>query len=189
MAALLTVAGLLSVGGPLVTPLDLLPLVPRIKALKGRMTPVRAGQSFSVIVDYAHTPGAFEKKLPEVKAVTPGRLIVVFGSGGERDRAKRPLQGQLADQWADLIVLANEDPRLEDPMAILDDIALGIQQKVLGQSYWKIPSRRDAIGHAFSLARAGDTVLLLGKGHEQSLVTAQGSQPWDEETVARELLS
>jgi UDP-N-acetylmuramoyl-L-alanyl-D-glutamate--2,6-diaminopimelate ligase len=189
MAALLTVAGLLSVQGPLVTPLDLLPLVPFIKSLKGRMTPVRAGQPFSVIVDYAHTPGAFEKKLPEVKAVTPGRLIVVFGSGGERDRAKRPLQGEVADHWADLIVLADEDPRLEDSMAILDDIAQGIHRKILGESYWKIPSRREAMRHAFSLARAGDTVLLLGKGHEQSLVTAQGSQPWDEATVAFELLS
>ena len=111
----------------------------------------------------------------------------------ERDRAGvfrfAPLQGELADHWADLIVLADEDPRLEDSMAILDDIAQGIHRKILGESYWKIPSRREAMRHAFSLARAGDTVLLLGKGHEQSLVTAQGSQPWDEATVAFELLS
>jgi UDP-N-acetylmuramoyl-L-alanyl-D-glutamate--2,6-diaminopimelate ligase len=189
MAALLTVAGLLTLRGTLVTPLDLLPLVPQIQSLKGRMTPVRAGQKFAVIVDYAHTPGAFEKKLPEVKEVTPGRLIVVFGSGGERDKAKRPLQGALADRWADLVVLTDEDPRLENPMAILDDIAAGITNKVLGQTYWKIPSRKAAISHAFSLAREGDTVLLLGKGHEQSLVTARGSQPWDDESVARELLA
>ncbi|MEI8095860.1 MAG: UDP-N-acetylmuramoyl-L-alanyl-D-glutamate--2,6-diaminopimelate ligase [Spirochaetales bacterium] len=193
MAALLTVAGLLSLRGPrenpLVTPLDLLPLVPSLRPLKGRMTPVRAGQSFSVVVDYAHTPGAFEKLLPAVKAVTPGRLIVVFGSGGERDREKRPLQGALADRWADLIVLTDEDPRLEDPQAILSDLEAGITGKTLGASYWKIIPRREALRHAFSLAVAGDTVLLLGKGHEQSLVTATGSHPWDEESVARELLT
>jgi len=188
MAALLAVSGLLTSQGQPVTPLELLPLVPSLMAVKGRMTPVREGQAFSVVVDYAHTPGAFEQLLPAVKAVTPGRLIVVFGSGGERDREKRPLQGALADKWADLVVLTDEDPRLEDPQAILEDIERGMTTKKRGHTSWCIRPRREAIRHAFSLAQAGDTVLLLGKGHEQSLVTAEGSQPWDEETVARELL-
>jgi len=113
---------------------------------------------------------------------------MVFGSGGERDREKRPLQGALADRWADLVILTDEDPRLEDPQTILDDIARGISTKQEGTGYWCIRPRREALRHAFSLAQPGDTVLLLGKGHEQSLVTAEGSQPWDEETVARELL-
>jgi UDP-N-acetylmuramoyl-L-alanyl-D-glutamate--2,6-diaminopimelate ligase len=187
-AALLATSSALSLGGRPTNPTDLLPLVGSLQAVKGRMSPVRAGQNFAVVVDYAHTPGAFEALLPAVKAVTPGRLIVVFGSGGERDREKRPLQGALADQWADLIVLTDEDPRLEDPAQILTDIERGISTKREGESYWKVTPRREAIRRALSLATAGDTVLLLGKGHEKTLVTADGPQPWDEDSVARELL-
>jgi UDP-N-acetylmuramoyl-L-alanyl-D-glutamate--2,6-diaminopimelate ligase len=189
LAALLAASSALTLGGRPASPLDLLPLVPRLKSVKGRMAPVRAGQDFAVLVDYAHTPGAFEKLLPAVKAVTPGRVLVVFGSGGERDREKRPLQGALADRWADLIYLTDEDPRLEDPARILTDLEKGITSKREGEGYWKLRPRRAAVRQALAAARAGDTVLLLGKGHEQTLVTADGPQPWDEETVARELLA
>jgi len=187
-AALLAAASVLTLAGRPTSPLDLVPLVEHLRAVKGRMVPVREGQDFAVLVDYAHTPGAFEALLPAVKAVTPGRVIVVFGSGGERDREKRPLQGTLADRWADLVVLTDEDPRLEDPEAILDDLELGITTKDEGRGYWKIRPRDQAIRHALTLAQAGDTVLLLGKGHEKTLVTAQGPQPWDEEAVARRTL-
>lgn len=188
LAALLAAASALTLDGQPTDPLDLVPLVGRLKAVKGRMVPVRRGQDFAVLVDYAHTPGAFEALLPAVKAVTSGRVIVVFGSGGERDREKRPLQGALAGRWADLVVLTDEDPRLEDPQRILDDIERGLTGKQVGVDYWKITPRREAVRHALALARAGDTVLLLGKGHERSVVTAQGPEPWDEEAVAAELL-
>jgi UDP-N-acetylmuramoyl-L-alanyl-D-glutamate--2,6-diaminopimelate ligase len=188
LAALLATASALTLDGRPTGPLDLVPLVSGLKAVKGRMAPVRRGQDFAVLVDYAHTPGAFEALLPAVKAVTAGRVIVVFGSGGERDREKRPLQGALAGRWADLVVLTDEDPRLEDPQRILDDIERGLSGKRAGHDYWKITPRREAVRHALSLASAGDTVLLLGKGHERSVVTAAGPQPWDEEAVAAELL-
>jgi UDP-N-acetylmuramoyl-L-alanyl-D-glutamate--2,6-diaminopimelate ligase len=187
-AALLAASSVLTLAGVPTAVLDLVPLVGQLKAVKGRMAPVREGQDFAVVVDYAHTPGAFEALLPAVKAVTPGRVITVFGSGGERDREKRPLQGALADRWADLVVFTDEDPRLEDPQQILDDLARGVRTKKEGQGYWKVRPRREAIRLAFSMARAGDTVLLLGKGHEKTLVTAEGPGPWDEEAVARELL-
>lgn len=188
LAALLAAASALTLGGRPTDPLDLVPFVGSLRAVKGRMAPVRAGQDFAVLVDYAHTPGAFEALLPAIRAVTPGRVIVVFGSGGERDRGKRPLQGALADRWTDFVVLTDEDPRLEDPQQILADIEAGISTKTEGVGYWKITPRREAIRLALGMARKGDTVLLLGKGHEKTLVTAEGPQPWDDETVAREFL-
>jgi len=187
-AALLAASTALTLSGRSASVLDLVPLLSQLHPIKGRMVTVDEGQPFTVLVDYAHTPGAFEALLPAVRKVTEGRLIAVFGSGGERDRQKRPLQGQLADQWADFVVLTDEDPRGESSRAIIDDIAQGIQNKIEGQSYWKITPREDALRQAFALARAGDTVLLLGKGHEQSIVTAEGAQPWDEERSARRLL-
>ena len=189
LAALLAASSVLTLAGRPTSPFDLVPFVGQLKSVKGRMAPVRAGQDFAVLVDYAHTPGAFEKLLPAVKAVTPGRVLVVFGSGGERDREKRPLQGALADRWADLIYLTDEDPRLEDPARILDDLERGITSKKEGEGYWKTRPRRAAVRQALWAARSGDTVLLLGKGHEQTLVTAAGPEPWDEESVARELLA
>jgi len=188
-AAVLAASAALTLAGRSTTVPDLLPLVQKLTAVKGRMAPVREGQDFAVLVDYAHTPGAFEALLPAVKAVTPGRVIAVFGSGGERDRTKRPLQGALADRWADLIFLTDEDPRLEDPQRILTDLEAGITTKKEGEGYWKVLPRREAVRRALSLARKGDTVLLLGKGHEQTLVTFDGPQPWDEATVAREILA
>jgi UDP-N-acetylmuramoyl-L-alanyl-D-glutamate--2,6-diaminopimelate ligase len=189
LAAVLAAASVLSLAGRATSPFDLLPFVDRLKSVKGRMAPVRAGQPFAVLVDYAHTPGAFEKLLPAVRAVTPGRVLVVFGSGGERDREKRPLQGALADRWCDLLFLTDEDPRLEDPAQILGDIERGITAKAQGVGYWKTTPRRAAVRQALAMAEPGDTVLLLGKGHEQTLVTAAGSEPWDEESVAREVLA
>lgn len=188
LAALLGASAALTRAGRPTSPFDLIPFVGSLQAVKGRMAPVREGQDFAVLVDYAHTPGAFEALLPAVKAVTPGRVIAVFGSGGERDRAKRPLQGALADRWADLVVFTDEDPRLEDPQQILADLEKGIATKQEGVGYWKITPRREALRHALTTARKGDTVLLLGKGHEKTLVTAAGAQPWDEEAEARAIL-
>jgi UDP-N-acetylmuramoyl-L-alanyl-D-glutamate--2,6-diaminopimelate ligase len=125
-----------------------------------------------------------------VRPLTEGRLIVVFGSAGERDRAKRPLQGAIAGRFCDLLVLTDEDPRLEDRMVILHEIAVGAEQvgKREGQGYVCIPDRASAIRAAFAHAQPGDIVLLLGKGHEGSIIYADHSLPWNEAAEARAAL-
>lgn len=159
----------------------------RLRGVKGRMQNINCGQAFAVLVDYAHTPGSFAVLLPALRKSCQGRLILVFGSGGERDREKRPIQGRIAAEYADLLILANEDPRLEDPVKLLEEIAAGVQN---AQTEVKIiPDRTMAIREAFSIAAAGDLVALLGKGHEQSIILSEGKIPWDEETVAREELA
>jgi UDP-N-acetylmuramoyl-L-alanyl-D-glutamate--2,6-diaminopimelate ligase len=167
---------------------ELIPFIERLEGVRGRMTPVRRGQEFSVIVDYAHTPGAFERLFPMVKSYTPGKILAVFGSGGERDREKRPIQGRIASRYAAIIVLADEDPRQEEPEGILREIAAGCENKTLGEDLFLIPDRRSAIKKAFSLARPGDTVLLLGKGHEASIIRKDGPEYWDEIAIAGEFL-
>lgn len=162
--------------------------VGELSPLEGRMQAIRCGQNFGVIVDYAHTPGAFERLFPFVKRFTTGRIIAVFGSAGERDTEKRPWQGRIADKYADIIVLTDEDPRLEDRMAILKDIAAGCSRKKEGENLFLIPDRKEAIKKAFEIAKKGDLVLLLGKGHEKSIVQADGPQPWNEAKTAEELL-
>lgn len=166
---------------------DLVPLLEGLRPPRGRWSSVERGQPFRVVVDYAHTPGAFETVLPDLKRSTPGRLIVVFGSAGERDRSKRPLLGQLADRYADLVILTDEDPRLEDPEVILDEIQGGIVFKTLGRDLERVRPRREAIRRALSLAREGDTVALLGKGHEASIQGLQ-AEPWDEVAEAQRCL-
>lgn len=156
-----------------------------LRPVKGRMSVV-ASDPFSVVVDYAHTPGSFESILPFFREQTPGRLIVVFGSAGERDVAKRPIQGRIADRYADAIVLADEDPRGEDRLAILREIAAGAPTRREGEDIFLIPDRRSAIRHALHIARPGDTVLLLGKGHETTIIGAQETVAWDEITVVQE---
>lgn len=162
----------------------------RFAGVPGRMEQVRAGQPFGVVVDYAHTADSLDKVLRTLRPATRGRLHVVFGSAGERDRQKRPEMGAVAARRADLICITNEDPRGEDEMAILRDIAAGAEAEGAreGERYWLIPDRREAIRAAFDRAQPGDLVLLAGKGHERSIETAAGRQPWHEAGVARELL-
>ena len=163
---------------------DIVPLLPQLKPVPGRMQVISMGQPFTVIVDYAHTPGAFQKLFPLVRGQCPARLIAVFGSAGERDIDKRPIQGNIASHYADIIVLADEDPRGEEPMTILREIAAGCPDKVRNGSVLMVPDRRKAIGEALGRARPGDVVLLLGKGHEGSIVYREGPIPWDEAETA-----
>lgn len=178
MAALLVVSGLISI--PVA---DLVPLVPQLRPVRGRMTVINRGQPFEVIVDYAHTPSSFETVLPPIKKRIEGRggrLISLFGSGGERDREKRPRQGRIAADWSDIIILTDEDPRGEDPMALLEEIASGCPELLRGERLFLIPDRPQAIRKAFSLARPADAVLLLGKGHENSIIYKDHTIPYDE---------
>jgi UDP-N-acetylmuramoyl-L-alanyl-D-glutamate--2,6-diaminopimelate ligase len=161
-----------------------------IPGVRGRMERIEQGQPFTVLVDYAHTPGAFEKLMSIARPLTSGQLIAVFGSAGERDREKRAIQGAVAARFCDLLVLTDEDPRLEDRDAIIAEIAQGAEQagKCEGSGYMRIPDRPAAIRAAFAHARPGDIVLLLGKGHESCIIYGDTKTPWDEAGEARAAL-
>lgn len=130
--------------------------------VSGRMERVEAGQDFLVIVDYAHTPDALAKILKEARRLTEGRVICVFGCGGDRDPTKRPRMGQIATKIADWTIITSDNPRSEDPLAIIDAIVSGVST----DSFEVVPDRREAIRRAVKMARPGDTVVIAGKGHE-----------------------
>jgi UDP-N-acetylmuramoyl-L-alanyl-D-glutamate--2,6-diaminopimelate ligase len=153
------------------------------------METVDGGQPFRVVVDFAHTPQSFEKLLPALKRETAGTLIVLFGSGGERDTAKRSLQGAAAARYADVVILTDEDPRGENPEDILEQIAAGCKGKIRNNNLFLIPDRRRAVRKALGMAQSGDTVLLLGKGHEKSIIYADGPVPWNERQAAEQELA
>jgi UDP-N-acetylmuramoyl-L-alanyl-D-glutamate--2,6-diaminopimelate ligase len=156
----------------------------------GRMERIDVGQDFSVIVDYAHTAESLHQVLTVLRPLTRGRLIAVFGSAGDRDATKRPEMGAVAAEFADWFVITDEDPRTEDAATILRAIAAGAESAgaVVDRDFVCQVGRREGIARAFALARAGDTVVLCGKGHEQSIVIGTQKVPWDDRTVARELL-
>jgi UDP-N-acetylmuramoyl-L-alanyl-D-glutamate--2,6-diaminopimelate ligase len=155
------------------------------------MERVEAGQPFTVVVDYAHTTESLRKVLEILRPLADGRLIAVFGSAGERDPTKRAPMGRVAAELADLVVVTDEDPRLEDPRTINERIADGARAAGAqdGETLWVIDDRREAIAHAVQLARAGDLILLAGKGHEQSIIHGTEKRPWDDRTAAREALA
>jgi UDP-N-acetylmuramoyl-L-alanyl-D-glutamate--2,6-diaminopimelate ligase len=162
----------------------------RFSGVSGRMERVDLGQPFAVIIDYAHTPQSLEKVLRELRPITKGKLIAVFGSAGDRDRDKRPWMGEIAARLSDYAVFTNEDPREEDPMAILNEIAAGAQEVGWkeGENYARIEDRRQGIAHAVRRAHPGDTVLLAGKGHERSILIGRGKEAWDERAAAEDAI-
>src|SRR4051812_6193758 len=150
----------------------------------GRFEPVDEGQDFGVLVDYAHTPDSLENVLRAARDVTSGRLHVVFGAGGDRDRGKRPLMGEVASRLADRVLVTSDNPRSEDPEAIVDQIMEGS-----GPEVDREVDRRRAIGLAIDEAAPGDVVVIAGKGHEQGQEFEGGrKEPFDDVTVAREAL-
>jgi UDP-N-acetylmuramoyl-L-alanyl-D-glutamate--2,6-diaminopimelate ligase len=151
----------------------------------GRFEPVDGGQPFTVVVDYAHKPGALENVLHSARAITDGRVIVVFGAGGDRDRAKRPLMGEIGARLADVAIITSDNPRSEDPEAIVLEVAKGVREGAVELEV----DRRAAIGRAVAIAREGDIVVIAGKGHEQGQEFEGGrKEPFDDVTVAREAL-
>jgi UDP-N-acetylmuramoyl-L-alanyl-D-glutamate--2,6-diaminopimelate ligase len=161
-----------------------------LDGVKGRMTRVDEGQDFDVIVDYAHTPDSFEKLFKDLKPVVKGKLIVMFGSAGRRDEAKRAVQGEIAGRYADEVVLTEEDDRDIDGMEILDEIAAGAEKagKKRDRDLFLVHDRTEAIQFTLKRASKGDTVMLLGKGHEKTIERANGENPWDEIGTARKAL-
>ncbi len=185
MAAIMAVHG--------TTGMDIDTLVAKVKdftPVKGRMTVIDKGQDFEVIVDYAHTPSSFETIFPPIRKRCTGKMICLFGSGGERDTQKRPLQGQIAGEFCDTVILTDEDPRGEDPMELLEQIAQGARKagKKDGDNLFMIPSRPDAIRKAFALAQKDDIVLLLGKSHENSIIYKDHVMKYDEISEANKAL-
>jgi UDP-N-acetylmuramoyl-L-alanyl-D-glutamate--2,6-diaminopimelate ligase len=161
-----------------------------LTAVHGRMERVDVGQDFGAVIDYAHTAEALETVLVELREATAGRLWVVFGSAGERDVEKRGVMGDAAGRLADVVVVTDEDPRGEDREVICEQIAAGAQAagKHRGETLHVIPERSEAIAFAIGGAAAGDTVLLAGKGHESSIITAAGSVPWNERAAVESAL-
>ncbi|WP_306698048.1 glutamate ligase domain-containing protein, partial [Treponema endosymbiont of Eucomonympha sp.] len=177
LAALVTVSRLCGISVE-----TLAPLASQLVPVRGRMTAICRGQPFEVFVDYAHTPSSFEAVFPPLRARAKGKIISLFGSGGERDTEKRPKQGRIAGRYSDIVVLADEDPRGEDSHALLEAIEEGCIEagKTRGRDVFIVPNRPRAIRQAFALAESGDIVLLLGKAHENSIIYKDFVMPYDE---------
>ena len=159
----------------------------RFTGVPGRLERVDAGQPFVVVVDYAHTPDALERALAACREHTAGRVLLVFGCGGDRDRGKRPLMGAAAARGADRAWITNDNPRSEDPATIAAAILDGVP-KGAPVTFDIVLDRRGAIAAALAAARRGDLVLVAGKGHETTQTTAGVVVPFDDREVARALL-
>jgi UDP-N-acetylmuramoyl-L-alanyl-D-glutamate--2,6-diaminopimelate ligase len=155
----------------------------RLDGVPGRFESVDEGQPFTVLVDYAHTPDSLENVLQSARGLTGERVICVFGCGGDRDRGKRPLMGRIAAELADLAIVTSDNPRSEDPRAIIEEILGGAEAELEVE-----PDRREAIARAIEAAAPGDVVVIAGKGHEQGQQFRDRTVPFDDREVAREAL-
>ena len=158
--------------------------VAALKGVPGRFEAVDQDQPFTVVVDYAHTPDALARLLSAARELARGKLICVFGCGGDRDREKRPLMGEIAAALSDVAIITSDNPRSEEPQAIIDDILAGVEEKTVGVEL----DRRAAIEQALAQAREGDVVVIAGKGHEQGQEIGGRVLPFDDRVVAAELL-
>jgi UDP-N-acetylmuramoyl-L-alanyl-D-glutamate--2,6-diaminopimelate ligase len=172
-----------------------------MKAVPGRLEKVDAGQPFGVVVDYAHTEDALTRLLEAARELAGRRIITVFGCGGDRDRTKRPKMGAAALRGSDVVIVTSDNPRSEDPLAIIAEIESGMTPGVKRDSldtfsrepggkktYTVIPDRRDAIAAAVSIAREGDVVVLAGKGHEDYQIIGSTRTHFDDREVARDAI-
>ena len=161
--------------------------VESVAAVPGRLEVVDEGQPFKVFVDYAHTEDALYNVLSLLREMVPDRnIITVFGCGGNRDSAKRPLMGNVACKFSDSVIVTSDNPRFEDPSAIISQIESGIRGEF--SNYDIVEDRRDAINKALSMASKGDVVVIAGKGHEKYQITKESSVPFDDCAVARSVL-
>lgn len=156
----------------------------KIEKIPGRFEQIDCGQPFSVTVDYAHTPGALEALLGTIRELTSGRVILVFGCGGDRDKGKRQLMGKVASQMADLCFVTSDNPRNEDPDQIIKQITDGMNKG----AYQIVPDRREAIASALKIAQKADAVVIAGKGHENCQIIRDRILPFDDRQVVREIL-
>jgi UDP-N-acetylmuramoyl-L-alanyl-D-glutamate--2,6-diaminopimelate ligase len=178
-----------------------------LEGVSGRFEKVENGRGLHVIVDYAHTHDALERVLLGLKGIVEngtggrGKMITVFGCGGDRDRTKRPLMGKVAGQYSDLAILTSDNPRTEDPLAIMEEVEKGLESLPLKEwhadeikswrskkGYLKVPDRREAIRMAIGLAQPSDTVLIAGKGHEDYQIIGKKKFPFDDRVEAKKAL-
>jgi UDP-N-acetylmuramoyl-L-alanyl-D-glutamate--2,6-diaminopimelate ligase len=176
------VAAMQAMGFPL---MDINDWGSQVRPVPGRFEAVPNEAGIGILVDYAHTPDALEKLLDAVRPLTSGRIITVFGCGGDRDRTKRPLMARAASERSDITVVTSDNPRTEDPQAILNDVLPGI---AAGRESVAIIDRREAIAHAVRLARPGDVVVIAGKGHENYQIIGRTKVPMDDRELAKEAL-
>jgi UDP-N-acetylmuramoyl-L-alanyl-D-glutamate--2,6-diaminopimelate ligase len=199
-ANLQNILGAVGVGLSLGLPADAVAAgIQRLALVPGRLEKIESNRGVSVLVDYAHTPDALEKVLAAVRPLAQGRILTIFGCGGDRDRGKRPVMGEIAARLSDLVVVTSDNPRSEDPLRIVAEIEDGIQptglKKFAGSNsadergYWVEKDRRAAIRLALSAARPGDLVLIAGKGHEDYQILGAKKIHFDDREVAREELS
>ncbi len=160
------------------TPESIVQRLSHVPPVPGRME-VLASREFTVLRDYAHTPDGFQRSIATIKSITRGRLFVLFGAGGDRDREKRPLMGSIAAAAADLVILTEDNPRTEDPERTIDDVEAGME----GVEHLRIRDREVGIRNAISLLREGDCLLLLGKGHETYQIIGTDKLPFDERAI------
>ena len=158
-----------------------------LKSVPGRFERVAAGQPFTVIIDFAHTDLAFTNLFHTARELTRNRVIIVFGSGGDRDRTKRPVMGEIAGRLADFVVLTTDNPRSEDPAQIMEDTLAGVRKA--GGKHEIVEDREQAFARAFELAQEGDIVLLAGKGHQETQIFSDREEPWSESEAALRALA
>jgi UDP-N-acetylmuramoyl-L-alanyl-D-glutamate--2,6-diaminopimelate ligase len=159
-----------------------------VTGIKGRFEVIHVdSRDFDVIIDYAHTPDGLEKVLQAINGFAKGRKIVVFGAGGNRDREKRPIMGEIAAKYADICIVTSDNPRYEDPEKIIEDILAGVRK---GKAeYVAITDRKDAIKYALEIAKPKDTILLAGKGHETYIIIKDKVIPFDEKQIVTNLIN
>ena len=160
--------------------------IEKVEGVSGRAEKIECGQKFRVIVDYSHTPDSVKNMLSAVKPLTAGKIIAVLGCGGDRDKGKRPMMGSIASEYADISVITSDNPRTEDPLEIINDIIKGIENR---DDALIIPERKEAIEKALSIAQDKDTVLILGKGHENYQIIGKNKVHFDDKEIVSEFLT
>jgi UDP-N-acetylmuramoyl-L-alanyl-D-glutamate--2,6-diaminopimelate ligase len=179
------VCGMVALGYDLNELIYVMEAASQVRPVPGRFEPVLNDAGIGILVDYAHTPDALEKLLDAVRPLTKGRVITVFGCGGDRDRTKRPKMAKAASERSDITVVTSDNPRTEDPQTILDEVLTGI---VSGRESIAIIDRREAIAHAIKIAEPGDVVVIAGKGHENYQIIGKTKYPMDDRELARDAL-
>jgi UDP-N-acetylmuramoyl-L-alanyl-D-glutamate--2,6-diaminopimelate ligase len=168
--------------------------IEKVTLIPGRMEKVEAGQDFTIIVDFAHTPDGLQKVFEATRAMTKAKIIHVGGATGNRDKTKRPIMGSISGRWADVTIVTDEDPYDEDPKSIIDQVADGVirgatkeNPKVLGENFFKILNRKSAIMQALNMAKKGDVVLITGKGAETKMAVGNNQFiPWSDKEIVEE---
>ncbi len=159
----------------------------QLKNVDGRAQIIDLNQDFTVMLDYAHTPDALENILRTVRSYAPGRVVTLFGCGGDRDKTKRPLMGEMAAKYSDFVIVTSDNPRSERPEEIIADILPGVEKNT--SNYAVIENRREAIEYAIAAAQKDDIILLAGKGHEKYQILSTGTIEFDEEKIVRQIVA